>query len=536
MHLTNVLLHLLCVFLVYRIALGLGLNQWGALFTALLFGVHPMRVESVAWITERKDVLYGAFFLGAMYYYIKFLDEGRKKLHLGIILVLFTCSLFSKIQAVSLPISFMAIDYLKGRKLELRLIWEKWFYLIMSLAIGITGIYFLKQYGTLENKVDYSIFQRLFVGSWSFMIYLIKSIIPYEMVPLYPYKPQMPAYFYPSMIMLPVTLAALWYSYKKKWKHILFGLVFFIVNIVFLLQILGAGQGFQADRFTYIAYFGLFFIYGYGIQQLPSLFPSAKKFIYPVAGLLMLTYVGLSFQQSKIWKDSGTLWTHVLKSYNNITLPYGNRANFYRDTGQKEKALADYSKVISLKGDAAAPYNSRGRLYFNTVNNRDTLLLALADYTKAIELEPNDGEYYANRGATYARLGRNQEALADLSKCIEIKPDHAVGYLNRSVIYNNAQQYDLALKDIQSYLKINPNNSDLWYESARIKRIFGQNKQAIGDYDKAIRLNPKGLYYYERAKCHYSAGNKANAKQDLLQAKQRNVRFEPGIEEQIMGG
>ncbi len=535
MHLTNILLHLVCVLLVFRIAMMLGLNVYGAAFVALLFGIHPMRVESVAWITERKDVLYGAFFLGAMYYYIKFLDSGRKMKYMAIIMVLFTLSLFSKIQAVSLPLSFLAIDYIKNRPLKWSLIFEKWHLFLMSLAFGLLGVYMLRDFGTLENKVEYPIWQRLFVGSWSYLIYLVKSVVPFRMVPLYPYEPKMPVFFYPSMIIAPITLWLFWKAFKSKKKFFVFGILFFTFNIIFLLQIVGAGQGLLADRFTYIAYFGLFFIYGYVFQNLGNWFPKIKNIVLPIGALVILGYGFMSFNQCKIWKDSGTLWTHVLKYYNNITLPFGNRANFYRDSGQTQKALSDYSTVIRLKPNLPGPYNSRGRLYFNTKNNRDTLLLALADYNKAIELEPNDGEYYANRGATYARLGRNQEALNDLTKCLQIKPDHLVGYLNRSVLYNNAGDYERALSDIRSYLKLNPNNPDLWYESARAKRLLGRHQEAIPDYDRAIQGNPRAFFYYERAKTYFTVGNLTKARQDFQIAKQNGARIEPGIEQQIMG-
>ena len=110
----------------------------------------------------------------------------------------------------------------------------------------------------------------------------------------------------------------------------------------------------------------------------------------------------MTIQQNKIWENSATMWTHVLKYYKNTTTPYGNRANYYRDNGMYKEAMADYNKSIALKDQQPQAYNSRARLFFTVAKGKDTLLLALRDYNKAIEYSPNDGEFYTNRGATYA--------------------------------------------------------------------------------------------------------------------------------------
>ena len=149
-HLDNIVLHLVCVLLIFRIGLALGLKIIPAAFCALLFGVQPMRVESVAWLTERKDVLYGSFYLLALYYYIKSVSLSFRKRYILIILLSFILALLSKIQAVLLPLSMLLVDYYFGRKLSLKLVYEKWLYFLLSLITGIVGIYFLKTHGSVE--------------------------------------------------------------------------------------------------------------------------------------------------------------------------------------------------------------------------------------------------------------------------------------------------------------------------------------------------------------------------------------------------
>ncbi len=517
-HLTNILLHLLCVLLVLRISTLLGLSWRGAVFVALLFGIHPMRVESVAWLTERKDVLYGFFYLMALWLYIKSKIGSRK--YTVWILLFFVLSLFSKIQAVVLPLSMILVDYYFDRKISLQSILRKTPYLVISLLFGLLGIYLLQGEGSIDsNSNTFEAWQRIFVGSFSYVVYLVKSVIPYEMSPLYPYPSSMPCYFYVSFAIVPAVFYGLYWAYKNERRVLFFGLGFFSVNIFFLLQILGAGQGFLADRFTYIAYFGLFFMAGWGLDYLLSEYTGKKNLLMALTTVIIGGYSFMTYQQTQVWKDSDTLWTHVLKYYKKSTLPYGNRANFYRDQGRYREALADYSETIRLNPDGHQAYNSRARLYFNLGSSRDTLMLALRDYSKAIELSPDNGEFYTNRGATYARLGQTTTAIADITKGIELKPDHAVAYLNRSVMYNSLGNIPSALADIESYLELRPYNADMWYEKGRSLNELRRTGEARKAYSRATEIdNTKAIYWYELSKTRAATGDQTGARSDLSRA------------------
>ena len=284
--------------------------------------------------------------------------------------------------------------------------------------------------------------------------------------------------FYASILTFILTAAGLWFAYVKKWKAWFFGIAFFIANVFMLLQILGAGQGFIADRFTYIAYIGLFFIMAYYLNELITKKPKLKMVGLIGSSLVILGFAFMTFEQNKIWKDSASLWTHVLKYYENSTLPWGNRANHYRDTGQVQLALRDYAKRIRLKPNDPDPYNSVARLYFN-FNQKDSLLKALYNYNKAIELKPTDVEFVVNRGATYAKLGDMQNSLNNLNQAEKIDPTFANIYLNRSVIYNQAGDHANALADIDRYLALKPNFPDMWYEKARLHNFRSEAPQAM---------------------------------------------------------
>jgi len=523
-HVNNLLLHIICTLLVFRLMELMKVNRNVGLMITILFAIHPMRVESVAWVTERKDVLFGAFYLGALINYIKYLEKKSKK-YLVFIFVLFTLSLLSKIQAVTLPLSMLCIDYWRGRKLGFKLIIEKIPYFTMSLIIGVMGIMALKSQGSLESNSTFEPWQRLFVGCYSYMVYLVKSLVPYKMVPMYPYPEKMPWFMYASMALVPIYLGGFYYAWKKNLKYLVFGLAFFTFNIFFLLQILAAGQGFLADRFTYIAYIGLFFIIAHLLHHLVDRFtPKPSQVFMGIGAVMTIAYSLITFDQSKIWKDSGTLWTHVIKYYPNTTLPWGNRANYYRDSGQLQLALNDYTERIRLDPNKPEPFNSRGKLYFNSTD-RSLWPLAKADYERASALEPDNAEYLTNLGAIYAKMGDGNNALSNFSKAITRNPNHAVAYLNRSIIYQQQGNYSGALSDIQTYIKFNPYNPDLWYESVKLKRYLRRPNEAIQDLNTALKYkNTNGLYYYERSRSYYELGNITNARSDYQIAVQKGFK------------
>lgn len=531
-HINNVILHLICVFFVFKIFRALNLSVWPAAFGAMLFAIHPMKVESVAWVTERKDVLFGAFYLSALFSYIQYVRTGFKKKYLFLALFLFFFSLISKIQAVSLPLTMLLVDYYFNRPLKLKLVFEKWMFFLLSLIIGLVGIYFLGEQGSINDESTYNLVDRLFIGSYSLGIYLIKFIYPYEMSPLYPYPGQLPLRVYFGPIAVVAVAAFSWVAFRKNWRPYLFGILFFVFNVMFVLQVLGAGQGYLADRFTYIPYIGLGFMVAYGGYQLLEKKPTLKTGLLGLGVAYLLLCSFMTFRQNDVWQDSDTLWSHVLKYYDKTPLPFRNRANFRRDQGKIDEALADYNRALALKPDAAL-YNSRAKLYFNLKQYPE----AMADYNQAIQLDSQKGEMFINRGAVFALTGRMQEALADFNKGLELDPNHSNGYKNRSLVLQELGQWENAIKDIDIYLGFHPEDADLWYERGRIYNVLNNPQKALPELERAIQLNGRqGLFYYEKMKTLLLLNRYNEAKQLVPVVQQYNIKIEPAVLEKLNQG
>lgn len=526
-HFDNLILHLLCILFVYLFVSELGLSAWAAGLVAVLFAVHPMRVESVAWITERKDVLFGAFYLWALWLYVKLVkNPERKSLHIWIGL-LFILSLFSKIQAVSLPLSMLAVDYFMKRPLKWNLLLEKIPYFLLSLTFGLIGVFMLKNNNSLDDATHYDLLGRICIGAFSLITYLIKWIFPYKMSPLYAYPATLDWQIYAAVVPALLFLFLIFWLWKKDKKAWAFGLLFFLVNVAFVLQILGAGQGFLADRFTYIPYLGLFFAMGYSYDQYKDTQPW-KKFLTPVICIYIAVFVYMTMQQVKVWKNGETLWTHVMKYETKTPLPFSNRAMYFRGIKEYDKALADFNRAIAIKPQGTT-YNSLGKMYFDQGKNKE----ALDNYKKAIELDKTKGEFFVNLGAAMAADGQYDKALLAMDQGLKLEPDNLNGYLNRSLLHYTMGNYELAIKDHTEYLKRDPAKYEMYYERAICKAALNKYDEAIEDFTKALSFEKRDIFFLERGKAYYLAGKKDLAQNDIRTCQSMGMQVPEGILEQV---
>jgi len=516
-HFNNLLLHLVCIFLVYRIALSLKLNTAAAILVALLFAIHPMRVESVTWITERKDVLFGAFYLGAIFQYIRYCNSKQKqpKIYWSII-ILFILSLLSKIQAVSLPLSFLAIDYWFKRPLKWNLVIEKIPYFALSMLIGVIGVILLKQEGSLEDEAAFSFIDRLFIGGYSYFIYLVKFIFPYEMSPLYSYPASIGTSFYTGTAISLLLVGGVFYAFKKDHRVVVFSFAFFTFNIFFVLQILGAGQGFLADRFTYIPYLGLFIGVGYAFQKLTSKNQSLAKLLPFGIGTYLLLFAYMTWQQNKVWENGETLWTKAIQDNESAVMAWSNRADFYQDNKQYNKAIRDYEQAIVLAPDKNTLYGSMGKTYFDM----GQVQKAIEKYNIGINLPEPYSEILINRGVAYGAQKKFDLALIDINKGLSLDKDNANGLLSRGLIYYSQKQLSKAIPDLEKYLSNNQSTAENWFILGLSYRNTGDTKSAIPAYTQAIQINPSDKRYYNsRANAYQALGMNAEANRDLEMVK-----------------
>ncbi|MBF0384820.1 MAG: tetratricopeptide repeat protein [Candidatus Omnitrophica bacterium] len=481
-HLINVFLHSLVSVLVFIFSLRLGFSKGVAFLCALIFAVHPMKVESVAWVSERKDVLYSLFYMLAMLRYLFFLKSGRK-IEYFFVIVLGLLSMLSKPMAFSLPFTLLLLDYLQGRKITKTVILEKapFFIYIVPLFLLILP----------PSKIIQDSFQleSFLIFAWCLSFYLQKFLFPFELIPVYS-LPQ-PIDISNSHYILAVLVAVLFiiavFRFRRN-RLLIFSVLYFLFSLSILLKINEGFVNMVADRYMYLPSLGFCLIFGYYSAKLFE-FAATKKIFRT---LLLAFYVTVfllaamkSYFQCYVWRNTYNLWTYTIQRNPLSPLAFMSRGVFWAEKGNYNLALNDINNSISLYPDYTKALLNRAEVYMYLGRND----LAIIDYTKAISLEP-DSRLYFGRGNVYFDKGDPFNALLDFNKAIELNPNCGECFNNRGNVYFVKGEKDLALKDYSRDLEINPGKESTYLNRAALYVQKKEYKKAMQDIEKVIKLNP----------------------------------------------
>ncbi|MCF7912403.1 MAG: tetratricopeptide repeat protein [Candidatus Cloacimonetes bacterium] len=516
-HLTNLVLHLLNTLLVFWLLLLLSGNSLLALLSALIFALHPMHVESVAWITERKDVLYAFFYLAALICWVK----GRvlkKRGLLYLTMLLYLLALCSKSMAVTLPLVLIIYDVFFEQKQLKKVIADKIPFFI--LAAGVVYITFKSTYSSTTPYAELNIIERLVTANYAFWFYHLKMLLPFKLSAIYPYPQDInqaiPLYYYLSLLLsggLVWQLTAI----GKSHKTLLFWFWFYLLTILPVLHLLPlAGGAITCDRFTYIPGIGVYMVLLYLINQKFSLTKSKYIIILIIAG-----YAFLSWQRIGVWKNGVVLHTDIIERYPQIELPYINRGKAYGERGEHGKAIADFSSAIQVKPGSADAYNNRGNEY-GDLKQYDK---GIADLDKALELRPGFVEAYNNRAHLYMNAGRYAEAEADFNTALKMQPDYASGWYNRGNLYRKTGEYDKAIADYDQAVKLDPGMIDAYNNRGTAYSMSGRHQEAIRDFGLALQGQPDNVSFLNnRGNAWKDLGDSQKALQDFNLA----IKINPG--------
>ena len=525
-HLFNIIFHLINCILVFRLCMRLtNSNLIIAFTTSILFAIHPMHVESVAWVTERKDVLYSLFFLAGLISYTRFLDEHSKKQYWWAVLFL-ALSIASKPAAVVFPLVLFCIDYLRSRAFTVKLFLEKAPFLVLSLIGGILTIIGQKEAGA-TGEAYFSLGNNILFGFYGIMMYVWKMILPINLAAFYPFPPinaSLPAIYYIAPVFTLILLGVLYFTWKKN-KTISFGILFYLVNLLLVLQVFSVGSAVIAERYTYIPYIGLFMILGWLLNRYTrSNFSKAVPYTLGVAIVLSI----LTYRQAETWNSGASLWDQAIKAQPS-SKAYNNRAILFRQENNYDKALEYYNQAILMNAADHESHNNRGNVY----NNMKQYDLALADYRQSIQIKPDYNVAYDNLGGVYAIKGQYDSALFYLNKSIELDPSYKPPYNNRALTYMSLNKHEEAIKDWKSYLAIDPTAADVYNTIGICYRILGNNQEALGYINHAIQLEPVPGFFLNRSYTYFNLNNKEQAKADALAARQGGVNLDANYASQL---
>ncbi|MCX6244354.1 MAG: tetratricopeptide repeat protein [Bacteroidetes bacterium] len=502
-HFTNILFHLLNTYLVFILIRRISpKNAIVALITAAFFAVHPMHVESVAWVSELKDVLYSFFFLVSLIMYIRYLASQKIK-HLAYVLLFFVLSCLSKSAAVILPLVMLLLDYYSGRKFGWKLIVEKLPFFIVSLIFGIVALN--SQKGAVQDLAPVlSVIEHVSVVAFSFMNYLFKAVVPVNLSAIYPYPAELgsllPVIYYLSILFIAVLLFFVWYS--RRWgKDSIFGFLFFILTIILVLQIIPVGGTSMAERYTYIPYIGLFFIAGKLYEYVSDKFNAGnRKYDNYLLALFLIGFIIfsiVSFDRVKVWEDGDLLFSDVVNKYPESSISYRVRGDHYMcyytkktDVDDKptralylNKSISDFEKSLTfplndydkdrVNYSLQIAYNNRAYEEYVSKDYEG----ALKDYSREIEMNPADANAYYNRGSIKKEIRDYTGAINDFDKVISIDPNYYKAYNNRGNVKSLLKDYEAAIEDYTKAIELNPQYADAIRNRERAQSFLKKSKK-----------------------------------------------------------
>lgn len=438
-HLTNYLLHILISLLVFYFIYLLSDKLGVAFIGALIFGVHTVHVESVAWISERKDLLCALFYILALITYSLYLKHQRRVFYFGCVISAIL-ALLSKPMAVTIPLALMLSDYFYGGKVNIRSILVKWPFFLAAAFIAILNIHFQRPDWGIVLKDYYFYFL-----SKAILFYLSKFALPVKLSAMYAYRDvsaeqmAMIKYYVAAIILL----AGLVLYSGRYTRKIIFGGAFFFITILPVLKIVPVSSAFAADRYMYIPSIGICYVLAVVFARLFYIRGKALRFI--AVSFLVLWIATLSFltwRRCYIWKtpvtfgESGISQTPDFPGfYNNLGIAYTRKKRF-------SEAIDVYKKTLKLH-----PNDVMALLNFSTTYiDAGEYNKALEQLRKALEIKPNSASAHFYSGLAFIHLGNKKKAMESWKKTIELDPKHGGAYYNLSLAYYRARKYDLAIK------------------------------------------------------------------------------------------
>ena len=518
-HITNIILHLLSTLLLFWLFIRMTGAVWKSAFVSVFFALHPLHVEAVVWISERKDVLSTFFWMLTLCLYVFYTGKPAIKRYL-LVLFSFILALLSKPMVVTLPVIMILLDYWPLNRFELQkgnlIKWQlkgKTPFFVLSAVFSIITIY--AQYKPVGRDLKFSMISRLANALVSFITYLEKTFWPHDLAVFYPFPHEIPALHVLVAALLILVITAVVIVAMKRLPYLFTGWIWFTITIAPVIGIIPIGDFAMTDRYHYIPSIGIAIILAWGIPSLIKVEQPGKKILF-LAGMIFLTIIAfLSWKQCGYWENDIKLFNHTLQATKNNYLAHINLGYVLFKEGKNQEAIDHYNKAIQIMPGNILIYNNRGNAYAKSGRYE----LALQDFNEAIRLKPDYTDSYFNRGNIYHELGQYQKAVDDLNKAIQLNPDNYLIYFNRGNANINLGRHQLAIDDFSKSVRLKPDYADAYNNRAFIYLNLGQYQQAISDYSKAIGLKPDYAdAYNNRAFVYLNQGDIVSGCRDAKQA------------------
>jgi protein O-mannosyl-transferase len=488
-HLTNLLLHIANTILLLTVLSKLTGNLRVSFIASLLFAIHPIHVESVAWITSRKDLLFPLFYFLSILVYSNYLEKGRKVLTYILLMFCVIFALLAKIPAITLPFIFLLIDYFNRRKLNTRMILEKVPFFIMSICLGFLNFFAQKTAGLISYGFHYSFLEKSFLFVNSIAQYFFKILFPYPLSVFYPY-PFKPGESIPIMAFLLIGLILLVFALvlflkKKDNRPVIFGFLFFLFNIIIVSAVSLNRDFVIAERYAYLPSVGILFILAIITDDIIS---NYNKYKIIIGGLLFFwttVFSVMTYKRNVLWKDSEGLFRQALSVYSNSDIILNTLATQEIESGKFNDAIMHLDKAIRLSPDYCDAYFNRGIAKGKT-GDFDS---AIRDQSNAIKINPGYYEAYFARGNDYMKTNKLNNAFGDFSKVVNLNRNHFGAFQNRAIVRGNMGDFAGAIGDLDAAISLNPEFAASYY--LRGIALFNSGGNGCADLYKSLSMGYK---------------------------------------------
>ena len=502
--LANLLLHILNTLLLF----GLLHKMTGALgrsaFVAALFATHPLHVESVAWVSERKDVLSTLIGLIALWGYVDYTRRPGRIRYLAVLL-LFALGLMAKPMLVTLPFVMLLLDYWPLRRVGLgtdaqeapefasphqrysvpRLVREKLPLLALAVICSVITFMVQRHAGAVSGLTKLPFGLRLANALVSYAVYIGKMLWPVHLSALYPlYRWAPGAVLGCSLALVVVSIAVIWGARRHPYLPV--GWLWYLGTLVPVIGLVQVGSQSMADRYTYVPLIGLFIVLAWGIPDLIPRWRFREILLPAAAGILILGCAITSRAQVKYWKNSMTLWAHALEINSDNDIAHNLLGDALAKQGRTQEAMAHYSKALRMNPDNAEAHNGLGL----ALANQGSWGAALAHYSEAIRLKPAFVDAHYNMGLALASQGRIEDAIGQYSEALRINPEFVNAHNDLGVALANQGKTSEAIFQFSEVLRLRPDNPDAHNNLGILLASQGRTDEAITHFVTAVRLKP----------------------------------------------
>ena len=487
-HLDSVLIHAANAGLLFALLFRLTSVLWSAFFIAALFAWHPLHVESVAWISERKDVLSLFFALISMLNYVRYVElakaeNPKSKVYFAWSLLAFALSLMAKPMLVTLPFILVLLDYwplcrLAGYKFQvegseprnlqpstfnLQLILEKWPFFLLTVAACVLTV-IAQQDAAMVPLQRVPLGLRLENVITAYVGYLAKMIWPAHLSVFYPLPKYIPVWEVTgaSVVILAGSIFA-WLQ-RQRWPYLLVGWLWYLGSLVPVIGLVQVGDQAMADRYTYFPLIGIFLAATFWMKDFAEQQRFSPRAVGVLAGVTLAACLLVTEKQLAYWRDSQTLFTHALSVTTDNALAHLNLGAAYQDQNRQAEALAEYQEVLRISPSRVEAYNNISRI----LNDQGKPAAALEYSQAALQLNPKSPAYHDSLGIILAELGRNDEAMRHFDEALKWDANYAPAYFQKGRLLLR-QGHDLeAIKNFNRALQIDPDNFQMLIYVARV--------------------------------------------------------------------